>query len=142
MDGAWPNQDMGDTFGKRLLSARTAKGLKQAEVAKASGLSQTMISELENDVWESTARIAELAEALGVDPIWLKTGKGSMDRAGGIDQNALRDAIKTVFLLSKEQPSLPADELADYAMSVYKLFVSKKERPDQDALLQFMRSLM
>lgn len=65
------------SLGQRLKQAREKAQVSQRGLAKRSGLSQQLISKLENGLVESTTEVFRLAEALGVDPRWLATGKGS-----------------------------------------------------------------
>lgn len=64
------------SLSQRLKQAREQAGFSQRELAKRSGLSQQLISKLENGLIESTSEAFALAEALQVDPRWLGTGKG------------------------------------------------------------------
>lgn len=58
---------MPDTFNADMLDlARGARGMTQAEVAKAAGVSQAMLSKVENKLMAPTPELAErLAQALG-----------------------------------------------------------------------------
>ncbi|MDD5033810.1 MAG: LexA family transcriptional regulator [Methylococcaceae bacterium] len=64
------------SLSQRLKQSREQAQISQRELAKRSGLSQQLISKLENGLVESTAEVFRLAEALRVDPRWLATGKG------------------------------------------------------------------
>lgn len=64
----------------RIKQARAAANLSQRELAKRSGLSQQLISKLENGLVTSTTEVFGLAGILGVDPRWLATGIGGGDR--------------------------------------------------------------
>lgn len=70
-----------ETLAKRVKAARTKAGLRQEDVAAASGLKQSDISKIENGSIQKTTGIVALARALGVDPDWLATGEGEMVRA-------------------------------------------------------------
>lgn len=67
----------------RIKTARTQTGMSQRALAKRSGVSQQLISKLENGAVESTSEIFTLAEALAIDPVWLATGKETLP---GVDQ--------------------------------------------------------
>jgi transcriptional regulator with XRE-family HTH domain len=73
--------DMGRNIGVRLRHARKLRGLSQAALAKASGVKQASISNLETG--ESLAfkgtTLVSIAQTLKVNPEWLATGKGHMD---------------------------------------------------------------
>jgi len=63
----------------RLSRARQAAGLTQAQLAKASGVTQQMISKLETGQSAETTGIVSLARALGKSPDWLESGIGQED---------------------------------------------------------------
>ncbi|WP_444893424.1 helix-turn-helix domain-containing protein [Microbulbifer sp. TRSA001] len=62
----------------RLKEARKAAGKTQKQVAEAVGITQPSYSELENGRSYGTRYIAQIALHLGVNPVWLATGKGEM----------------------------------------------------------------
>lgn len=64
------------TFGQRVKAARLAAGLKQGPLAKAAGISQPTLSEIESGAYESSTRTPQLASKLGVSALWLAQGKG------------------------------------------------------------------
>jgi len=65
-------------FSDRLRRIRKERGLSQAALARASGLSQGAISSYETGTRKTTTGIIELAHALDVSPVWLLTGEGPM----------------------------------------------------------------
>ena len=62
------------TVGIRLNAARKQQGLTQAELSRISGVKQGTISAIETEVLKKSTFIVALADAMGVDPIWLNTG--------------------------------------------------------------------
>ena len=68
----------------RLKQSRAQARISQRELAKQSGLSQQLISKLENGLVESTAEVFRLAEALRIDARWLATGKGESRSEGNV----------------------------------------------------------
>lgn len=66
-------------FSDRLRHVRKERGLSQAELARASGLSQGAISSYETRNRKSTTGLIELAQALNVNPVWLITGTGDKE---------------------------------------------------------------
>jgi transcriptional regulator with XRE-family HTH domain len=79
---------MGDNrtdFGCRLFQARKSAKLTQAEAAKAVGIKQSTLSELENDGMGS-AYTPALASLYGVSAIWLATGEG--ERTAGVPERS------------------------------------------------------
>lgn len=67
-----------ETLGQRIKLCRKEKRLSQHELAVACGVSQQLISFLENGKVESTTEIFNFAKVLGVHPHWLATGEGAM----------------------------------------------------------------
>lgn len=66
-------------FSDRLRHARKERKLSQAELARASGLSQGAISSYETGTRRTTTGLIQLAQALNVDPAWLINGTGTME---------------------------------------------------------------
>lgn len=69
-----------NTFGSRLRHARQLRGLTQAQLARACGLSQGAIGNYESDSRRNAKEIFRIADALKVDAMWLAMGTGSMER--------------------------------------------------------------
>jgi transcriptional regulator with XRE-family HTH domain len=67
-----------DTIGARLLQARDYAGISQSELARKSGVSQTIVSRLERNEAKRTRDIVRLARACGVNSEWLAEGVGEM----------------------------------------------------------------
>lgn len=65
------------TQSQRLKEARLKAGLSQKQVAEAVGMKQPSYNYLEKSDSAGSAKIAEIARVLNVDPIWLRTGKES-----------------------------------------------------------------
>ncbi len=67
-----------ETLGKRLLECRNELGLTQAELAKKARLkNQSIIGSLESGYRKKSSHIPAIAEALGVEPLWLNEGRGA-----------------------------------------------------------------
>jgi phage repressor protein C with HTH and peptisase S24 domain len=64
------------SIGKRLREARQNARLSQAELARRTGLTQPTLSALENDSSRGSLSIAQIADTLGVNPLWLAEGRG------------------------------------------------------------------
>jgi transcriptional regulator with XRE-family HTH domain len=73
-----------DTVGDRLRSARKARSLKQGELAKLSGVGQSVISKLETGNLVRGSHVPRLAEALRVHVRWLDTGEGPRELPLGV----------------------------------------------------------
>jgi transcriptional regulator with XRE-family HTH domain len=63
------------TYKDRLRSARKHKGFSQNQLAEKSGVGQGSISKIERGDQKASAYDIELAEALDINPLWLRTGK-------------------------------------------------------------------
>lgn len=66
-------------FADRLRYARTLRGLSQAALAHACGLSQGAIANYESNARQSAKEIFRIAEVLNVNPVWLGMGSGPME---------------------------------------------------------------
>lgn len=72
------------TIGDRLKHARETRGLKQVDLAKLAGVSQSTIGNVESGIRERPRSLIEIAKALDVNVDWLLTGRGDMGhRADG-----------------------------------------------------------
>lgn len=67
-------------FGERLHQARKAAKLTQPQLAKAAGMAQSTLAELEY-IGNGSSFTAQLAEKLKVRPEWLANGSGPMKDA-------------------------------------------------------------
>jgi transcriptional regulator with XRE-family HTH domain len=69
---------MGTPIGERLKARRKAKGMTQKELAKAVGVVQSAISEIERGGSQSASaeNLLRIAAILDTNPHWLLTGKG------------------------------------------------------------------
>lgn len=70
-----------ETLAERLKICREKLGLTQTQLAKNAKLkNQSIIGSLESGYRKSSAYIPQIAEALGVESLWLTTGKPPMTR--------------------------------------------------------------
>lgn len=69
-------------FADRLKLAMSDAGLTQANLAEKAGVSQAAIQKLTSGKAESTRKIVEIANALGVRVEWLSSGVGAMRNEG------------------------------------------------------------
>lgn len=91
------------TIAERLTHAREAQGMTQEAVAKAAGVSQGTIGNIESGLRENPRELLAIAAAVGVSPQWLKTGRGQRGPVGtvSLDENPDLPSIRRVnFKLS------------------------------------------
>lgn len=70
-------QNIGMTIGQRIKESRLAIQLTQGELAKKVGIRQPTLSELERGDSTGSSYLPAIAAALGVNALWLQTGKGT-----------------------------------------------------------------
>jgi len=75
------------SLGARVRYLRNKLQLSQTELAKRSGVSQPLISELEAEKAHTSGRTASLAASLGVSAYWLETGRTSSDQVAYVVEN-------------------------------------------------------
>ncbi|TNE75516.1 MAG: helix-turn-helix domain-containing protein [Gammaproteobacteria bacterium] len=69
-------------LGGRVKQRRCELGWSQEELSKRSGIGQGTISKMERTDQGTSTFVVELAEALGVSPKWLQTGRGDPQGIG------------------------------------------------------------
>ena len=87
------------TLGQRLRKARNLRGIKQVELAKSSGVSQQLISRIENDKVDSTTEIFKLSDVLNVNPRWLATDDGEMENEKRTASDASEEEMRLIHLI-------------------------------------------
>jgi Predicted transcriptional regulators len=83
-----------NSFGDRLRHARKLRGLSQAELARACGISQGAIGNYETDSRRNAKDIFRLADVLGVEAAWLAMGTGPMHRRHRPSNTVAEDPAK------------------------------------------------
>ncbi|MGA3682627.1 XRE family transcriptional regulator [Pseudomonas graminis] len=71
----------------RLKQARKHADMTQSELAERAGIKQASISEIERGLTRTSGYLVKLATILGVSPLWLSEGVGSM--SGGDQSNVV-----------------------------------------------------
>lgn len=70
-----------ETLAERLRSVREELGYNKAELKRRAGLgSASTITELENGTISQSPQIPKIAAALGVEAVWLQSGRGPKHR--------------------------------------------------------------
>lgn len=86
----------------RLRELRKATGLSQAELAERTGVSQSAISQIENDVIAmDTAWMRAFARELGCEPVDLLSDSDNPDRLSA-EERALVEAYRASTLEQRE----------------------------------------
>lgn len=70
------------TIGGRVQMLREARGWSQGTLAKSAGIAQATLANFERGRTQGglALTLSKIARALGVDPEWLRTGKGNPSR--------------------------------------------------------------
>lgn len=82
-----------NTLAERIKYTREIKNLSQNDVATRAGISQPTYFKIESGLTKKPRNILELAQALGVNPTWLATGKGEMHAKSSIDGQPLSEVV-------------------------------------------------
>lgn len=64
------------TIGERVRKDREDQGITRADLARAAGIAQSTLSDLELGLSKSTTALHKIAARLGVNVHWLETGRG------------------------------------------------------------------
>lgn len=108
-----------NTIGERIKWAREQRGLSQAKVAKAAGVSTSTIGNLEAGLRDKPRELNAIAAALAASPAWLESGRGSWE---AFDANTKRahlgkrpypviSAVQAGLLKEISDPYAPGDGL-------------------------------
>ena len=110
------------TFGQRLKDARKKAKLSQETVAKKVGMAQSLISELENNLYPTSGFTIKLAHLYKVNARWLADGEGPRDISAS---EAMGDA-EVLDLWNKYNQASDASK----AIVQYLLQEQKTKRPE------------
>lgn len=86
------------TVGERIREARKDKGWERADLVRESRVPYPTLAGLENGDQVGSTALPELADALDVSALWLKTGKGvkELSQRGRLDAGKLAGLIEAV----------------------------------------------
>jgi transcriptional regulator with XRE-family HTH domain len=87
------DQNIGMTIGNRIRATRQEIGMTQTDLRKKAGMSQSALSEVERGDSASTSKLPSIAAALGVNALWLETGKGPKHAIKNISARELQLVI-------------------------------------------------
>lgn len=68
-----------NTIGERIKEVRRLRGLSRPQLAEAARIKYPTLAGIENNDQAGTTQLPQIADALGVSPKWLQTGKGPME---------------------------------------------------------------
>jgi len=122
------------TIADRLKAAREAAHLKQDELAMKAGVSQGTIGNIESGLRKRPRELIAIAEAVGVNPKWLETGKpprsldsqppanerpkmGAPQMRGGSDQPMSHSTVNMGLQQVTWEQILAGDELEEIFMT-------------------------
>jgi transcriptional regulator with XRE-family HTH domain len=118
------------SIGSRIREARKLRAMSQKELATKIGIKQPSLSELETGESQGTTYLARIASALGVNPLWLETGKGSRD-AGQTSGGGMAGMLE-----------LKAETASELKMLVVYRSADDREREAIDDVVEEMRLLI
>jgi transcriptional regulator with XRE-family HTH domain len=123
------------TIGDNIRRIREERGMGQSELAKASGVRPTTISNLENGYAASSKYLPRIARALDVPPskldpeMWLRVANPD-DGQGSIDQGALQELLHGSYIAF----GLADTEAAMLAKALVREGLRHQEPSDADRL--------
>lgn len=93
------------SLAKRLKEAREDKEWRKVDLMRAAKLkSASTLTELENETITESPQIPAIAEALGVEVMWLKYGKGQKHRPASKDIDISETAFKIAVAVNAMPP--------------------------------------
>lgn len=86
------------TLAERIKFARNLKSWSQAQLASASGLSQSTVGNIEAGVRQSRGSLPELAKSLGISYEWLANGIGEISVTDSPKETASTYSVEALAL--------------------------------------------
>lgn len=112
----YQNSDM-KTFGNRMREARREKNLTQNQLAAAVGMSQGNLSDIERGNVPTSTYTTALANALGVEALWLAEGRGPKYRSYGAGVALPNRTIQTPTSGAEERGHEPSYYFSDISIA-------------------------
>jgi transcriptional regulator with XRE-family HTH domain len=119
------------SIGSRIKETRKFRGMSQKDLAAKIGIKQPSLSELETGESTGTTYLARIASVLGVNPLWLETGKGSRDAADAPASGSMAGMLE-----------LKAETASELKMLVVYRSANDREREAIDDVVEQMRLLV
>lgn len=142
------------TLAQRIAEARTAIGIEPAELARRVGVKPSAAYQWESGSTKSLKAdtAIALAEELGVDVVWLVTGRKpkagaavpSQSQPLQLDPNMLAETHRTLRELEEEEGRrffLEEDSHAARFVQLYQERAAMPKHPSQEEWVQFGRKL-
>lgn len=137
-----------ESIGDRVRKLRESNDIARKDLARAAGLSYTMLSDLESGKAKTTTRLHHLAAALDVDVNYLETGKTPPKAAPSrshplrLDADMIAETHAALRLAYEEdgREYLIEDDPARF-VRVYELRSTLSAHPTQDEWVQYGRQL-
>lgn len=120
-----------NTLRERLVAARQAKGLSQGELARRARCGQTTIASIENGRNQSSTFLTVIAEALGVEPLWLAEGRGPRERGSAANESQTSHHAPTH---GRDTTPQDADSLNQREKTLLGLFSGLTESQKEDVI--------
>lgn len=121
-----------NTIGQRIKALRKKRGITRKDLASATGISYSALSDLESNRSKNSVYLYKIANELKATIDWLETGNGPIDAPGvsqyGLpDPEILRDALR-VMLRSIEKNDRTIETLADAELICFTYGLISRER--------------
>lgn len=105
--------NIGMSIGARIREARKHAKLTQGQLASRVGVTQATISELETGESAGTTLLATFASVLGVNALWLETGKGPARPSDDVNQPVSPRLARMILAFEDETGLLDLFRRAD-----------------------------
>lgn len=124
-----------NTLSDRIKATRQKLGWSQAHLAAEAGISQSTIGNIESGFRQRPRELVSIAQALGVSPEWLETGKTQnallelVQRGSAPDVASVRGAVEFLAAFAAQQRPTLRKNLAN-------LLVELVEHPDDPSVVE------
>lgn len=106
--------------------------MSQKALADKIGIRQPSLSELENGESQGSVYLPQIASVLGVNPLWLATGKGTREVGAG----------QSLGAGSTGSLALKAETAGEMQLLMVYRSANERERKEIDAVIEDMRLLI
>jgi transcriptional regulator with XRE-family HTH domain len=111
---------------------------RQVEVAAAAGTNQQTLSNWVRGTAVKAENVVALAEALGVDLVWLLTGEDKHLPSSDINMSWLEAAIDLIDAATAGREDITAGAKAAWVRRAYELYVDSAGEVDSNAKKKFL----